>query len=371
MMTFGLARRTSVIALDMGACSLRGIQLVRAGRSWRVHHWLNLEFEPASAQPEPIDYAAHLEQAIGPGSFSGNRAAILLTPPDVEYKLLDVPASVLERPPAEIRHALQFELDRQMPWPASELEMAAWPVESNGNAGGNAMIVGARSSSVQQFVEFLGGELECVRADVAPSAMIRVCTQPGAETDAGAVWGVLDLGFRSSRLYLMHKGRLIYARVLRGGGRELTETLSRELHVDFRMAEQYKRIYGVRQTERGFRSLVNGLSRISEDALPGVLFAIVRPALDTLVSEIERSYRFALGRLPSVPSGPLYLIGGGARMQGLREVFAARLGLTVVLPEARSVLDPADTKAQHPACSPIQFPTIAPCVGLALVEEEA
>src|SRR5262249_45369226 len=150
-----------------------------------------------------------------------------------------------------------------MPWPAAELEMAAWSVESNGNAGGNAMVVGAKSSNVQQLVDILTDQnLECVRADVVPSAMVRVCTQRGADTDGAAVWGVLDIGFRSCRLYMMHKSRVIYARVLRGGGRDLTEALARELHVEFRIAEQYKRIYGIKQTERGVRSLTSGLARI-------------------------------------------------------------------------------------------------------------
>ncbi len=367
MLALGLGRRTSVIALEMGACSLRAVQLARAGGVWRVHHWLNLEVEPTAPQPPAMDYSALLKNALGPGSFTGSRAALLLSPPDVEYKLLDVPPMVLDRTPAEVRSALQFELDRQMPWPTSEMEMAAWAVETNGGTGGNAMVVGARSSGVQQLVDILENEeLEVVRADIVPNGMIRVCEGPGVEN--GAVWGILDVGFRSCRLYVIHKSRLIYARVLRGGGRELTETLARELHVEFRVAEQYKRIYGICETERGFRSLVTGLSRVEEEALPSILYAILRPVLDTLTTEIERSYRFVMGRLPPTPGGPLYLVGGGARLQGLREVLGSRLGAPACLPDARTALGPP-TATDHPACSELHFPALAPCMGLALLEE--
>jgi hypothetical protein len=41
---------------------------------------VNIECEPTSPQPEPIDYAAQLQLALGPGSFSGSQAALLLSP---------------------------------------------------------------------------------------------------------------------------------------------------------------------------------------------------------------------------------------------------------------------------------------------------
>jgi Tfp pilus assembly PilM family ATPase len=148
----------------------------------------------------------------------------------------------------------------------------------------------------------------------------------------------------------------------------VTETLARELHVEFRLAEQYKRIYGIRETDRGFRSLVSGLSRVNEEALPSVLYAVLRPVLDHLTAEIEKSFRFVLGRLPPVPHGPLFLIGGGARLQGLLEVLAARLGVPVCHPDPRTALG-AGTPTDHPACGPDQFPALAACVGLALLEE--
>ena len=139
--------------------------------------------------------------------------------------------------------------------------------------------------------------------------------------------------------------------VLRGGaGREITETLARELHVDFKVAEQYKRIYGIRETQRGFRSLVTGLSKLSEEALPGVLYAILRPVLDSLITEARplvpvcnrkaaRNSRGGAcgGGRPASMNGPLYLIGGGARLQGLREVLEMRLNIPVSTPQPQAV----------------------------------
>jgi type IV pilus assembly protein PilM len=151
----------------------------------------------------------------------------------------------------------------------------------------------------------------------------------------------------------------------------MTETLARALHVEFRIAEQYKRIYGIQQTDRGFRALVGGLQRISEEALPGVLYAILRPILENLASEIERSCRFALGRLNNATVSGIRLFGGGARLSGLGEALAARLGVPVALPEPGGALQVAGRAGTpHPALAPATFAALAACAGVALSGEE-
>lgn len=365
--------RPSLIAVDFGTCSLRAVQLVRSGANWRVYHWMNVEADLVSAEPPPMDHAAHLQMGFGPGAFHGRRAAVSLASPEVEYRLVDIPSALLERKPTELKEALQFELDRQLPWPVAESEIAAWPVLPPTNNLTSTMIVAARAGAVQRFLDLLGSQqLECCRADIAPNALARAMPALAARGPAAdrQVWGVLDLGFRASRLYLMFDNQPVYARVLRGGGRELTETLARTLRLEFHVAEQYKRLYGIQLTDRGVRSMAGGLGRISEDALPGVLYAILAKTLDTLAAEIERSYRFALGRHVGSTTGPLYLAGGGARLRGLPEVLSSKLGTEVRLPDPGAVFHGAGTSA-HPACSAANYPVLAMSVGLAMAEEAA
>src|SRR5678809_780862 len=103
---------------------------------------------------------------------------------------------VLAKPSHELRAALQFELDRQMPWPAAESEVAAWSVSSSSTS---AMVVAARSSSIQQFLDILTPQhFECMRAELVPNAIIRACA-PSQGTSAESnspIWGAVDIGFR-------------------------------------------------------------------------------------------------------------------------------------------------------------------------------
>ncbi len=367
----GLLTRTKTTAtvIDFGSCALRAAQLRRDGDRWRIHHWVNIEREPESAQAKPPDYTGDIALAFGPETFEGRRTALLLSPPAVEYKMLEIPRPVLDQPPHQMRESLQFELDRHMPWPASECEIAAWAIHDGQGGSTDAMVVAARTATVQGFLDMLDdARLECVAADLVPNAMIPLCGPAGAGAE---LWGVLDIGLQAARLYLIHRDRPVFARVVRGGGGELTETLTSALRVEFRIAEQYKRIYGVKQTDRGFRSVLGGLSQISERELPGVLYAILRSVFDAMAEEIERSYRFVLGRLNGVSAGPLYLVGGGARLPGLTHLLTDRLGVPVSLPDPKPVLDTRRVggEGEHPACTAHNFPVLAPCVGLAMREE--
>ena len=315
--------KTSVIGVDFGTSSLRAVQLRDTGDGWQVHHWVNVESEPTTPDPPAFDHRAQIQLAFGPATFSGRRTALVLSPPDVEYRLIDVPSALIDKPSAELRTALQFEFDRQMPWPAAESEIAAWPIKAGATGNTNAMVVAARTSIIEGRLEALEGQqLECRRVDIVPNAVIHVCSppgDPGASESKDLLWGVLDIGFRSARLYLIHAGRPVYARVLRGGGRELTQVLAAALHIDFRIAEQYKRIYGIRKTDRGFRSVVGGLARIGEEQLPDVLYAILRSTLEEMASDIARA------QWPLLAGGSLLqLVTPRQRPQGHMDHFPPR-----------------------------------------------
>lgn len=365
---------TTVIGVDFGACSLRAVQLRGSGSSWRVHHWLNLETEPTSPEPIPPHTVDRVKMGFGPGTFAGRSYVFNLSPPTVDFQRLDVPPTILEQGEAPLRTALQIELDRQSPWSIAEAEVAVWPVRDDTAGKVPAVVVTAHRRTLEdRLAMFTEHGLTCIRADILPHGFRHLA--PAALSDAPAgqmLWAVLDIGFSSSRLYLIHDGRVVYARRLKGGGCELTETLAKTLKVNFAMAEKYKRIYGIAPTDRGFRSMLGGLSRITEAELPGVLYAILRPTIEAVQYEIERSYRFALGQFPGTVAGPLVLTGGGARLQGLVDVLGSALGVPVGLPEPGTMFDLAGGATDgglHPALKPTHYAVLAPSMGLALNEE--
>lgn len=372
---FGLKTkpRTSVIGVDFGACSLRAVELRQTGRGWCIHHWVNIESEPESADPPLPHYETELRLAFGPGTFTGRKISLLLSPPHVDYELIEVPEAILDLPAAQMREALQVELDRHLPWPASACEIAAWTVGPTHGSRCSAMVSAARTKELQHRLDLLEtADLEATRADILPNAIIELRSGYKAsvsQESESKIWGVLDIGFEGARLYLVQNNCVIYARGVSGGGRDMTRTLADALKVEFAIAERYKRVYGIEQTQRGFRSVIGGLAQISEELLPGMLFAIVRPTLEAMVKEIERAYRFALGKIPGSSPGPLWLVGGGARLKGLPDVLCAGLGVPVTCPDVDGTLIQKPVGGDQYALTDANFPVLAGCVGLAMMGE--
>ncbi len=367
--------RLTATAMDFGACSLRAVQLRNDHGQWRVHHWLNHEVDPPGIDPDPIPYTALLKRAYGLGGFAHHRTRLLIGPPDVEYKMLELPRAILRQSSEELGSSLEYELSGQTAWELSESELATWPIQAEGATRSSAMIVCAKRAGIIERLDAMNQlGLECLSAEILPTAAAWLARGISSSTaEETPLWGMLDLGFRGNRLYLIHGDRPIYARNLQAGGRQLTERLAAALHMDFQTAEQYKRIYGIRQTRRGFRSVIGGISRLSEQALPGVLYAILRDTLETLIEDIERSCRFALGKVDSSTVGPILLVGGGSRLKGLAELLSDKLGIGVYPPNADFFTrcgfhfdaEPEDGTSEGETLS-----VLAPCVGLAMAEDE-
>jgi type IV pilus assembly protein PilM len=267
---------------------------------------------------------------------------------------------------------LQIELQRHLPWPPNECEIAAWPTGPGNGGRRTAMVTATRTTEIQQRLDTLGkAGLDAVRADIMPNAIVELFL--GSDTlptssEESTVWGTLDVGFDSARLYLAHQDCVVYARSVSGGGRDITMSMAEALKVEFAIAERYKRVYGIEQTDRGFRSVIGGIGQISEEALPGMLYAIIRPTLDAMTEEIERSYRFALGKIAGSSPGPLWVIGGGARLKGLTSILGDRLGVPVTFPNPDIAGSRQTPDGNHPALSDVNRPVLAGCIGLALME---
>lgn len=334
---------------------------------------MNVESVPHSSEPDPVDHEGHLRGSFGLGGFSQQKTRLLLSPPDVEYKMLELPSAVLRQTSDALCTTLDFELEGQLPWALSESEVASWAINPKAETRTNAMIVSAHRQRIQNQLKLLDQlSLECLSAEILPAAASNFTPPSSPQEGETPLWGVLDIGFKSCRLYLMHGSRPVYARVLQGGGRQLSEWLAEALHVEFPIAEQYKRIYGIRKTNRGFRSVVGGLSRLSEQSLPCVLYAILRDKIEGLCIDIERSCRFALGKVDASGAGPILLVGGGARLKGLAEVLSDNLGIPVFLPGSEffraSGIRLPDARPDDDA-ERSMLAAMTPCIALAMVEE--
>lgn len=363
-------QHNSWVAVDRGACSFRAAQLAFGPDGPRVTHWLNIESPPkgpANNTPDAPDNDAMPPSTLTTGleQFGTARAGLVVGSPDVDYCLLQVPQAVLAQDANGLARAIRWEVGRQLTWPVEEAELAAWPLPAPMSGGSNAMAVAARRAGVVASVETLQAQrMECECVEPAAPALVRAC-RATAHCEQGEIWGVLDLGHTANRLYLAVESAVVYARTVRGTGQAWTEAIATELRVDYGVAEQYKRKYGIGADARGCRMLMGAMEPLNESALPGVLLAVLKTPLADLVSDVERAFRFAMEQYPRRQPGSLVLVGGGSRMPGLSDWIAKQLGVQVRQAAADGLLS-IDTS--HPLSRSANYAVMAGCVGLALAE---
>src|SRR5208283_4750089 len=130
-----------------------------------------------------------------------------------------------------------------------------------------------------------------------------------------------DIGHERTCVAIGHPGQgLTYARVLPGGGRDITLGLEREFGVSSADAERWKE-------QDGSLASVGGPEHARAREA-------IRAALQPLTREVRSTLKAAAGR-DRRPVGQLLLCGGTSQLPGLPEAWAAELGLpTKLLPTA-------------------------------------
>lgn len=358
------------MAVDCGSASFRAVQLAFGEGSPAVVHWLNTESRP-SASSSSADGSGAVEAAgasgplVGLDQFDTRRAGLIVGSSEVEYCLLTVPEAVWSHDPATLADAIRWEVGRRLSRPIDEAELSAWPLPAPMGGGSNAMAVAAQRPGIVAAIESLdSGQMECEWVEPAAPALVRAC-RASALCEQDEIWGVLDLGHTANRMYLAVESTPVFARSVRGGGRNWTQLIAKELRVEPALAERYKRKCGIGSDSRGCRTSPSSMERLNEAALPGVLLSILRTPLTELLTDVERAFRFVMEQYPRRQAGALVLVGGGSRMPGLADWLTRELGVKATPAGSNGVLN---VTPSHPMSRTELFSVMAGCIGLAMGE---
>jgi Tfp pilus assembly PilM family ATPase len=134
-----------------------------------------------------------------------------------------------------------------------------------------------------------------------------------------------------------------------------------ELGIQPAVAERYKRLYGIRAEDTGYRPMLAKAGAMDESRMASILLGVLSPIVHHLADDIEKSFRYGLELYPDLPINCLVLAGGGSSLDGLVEVLAKRLGLRVRRLTAESS---TSLNAKHPMLADNVLAGMANCIGL-------
>lgn len=291
----------SVVGLDIGSWSVKVAELSAGLRGASFVRFAELEL-PRGAPSEEIE--ATIQLWVQSRNLSPEILVTALSTERLTQRHLRFPFAGAKR----VASALAFEIDEELPVPLSDVVLAHEQVLARPDQTDVLVAIATRADVELHLASLRRMELEprIVESEGASLANLSSFLEL---TDVSRL--ILDVGHGKTNLVLLVDGKPIALRRIPIAGRQLSEALARDLKVSIDVAEEHKHEQGV--FERGS----------AKPGSPGV-----RDVLERLAREVQRSVQAVVGD-PLDPVSPqeILLVGGSARLRGLPEFFAERLGL--------------------------------------------
>ncbi|MEK7813865.1 MAG: type IV pilus assembly protein PilM [Candidatus Desantisbacteria bacterium] len=186
------------------------------------------------------------------------------------------------------------------------------------------LLVAAKEELIYDHMEILQRSgLETLHINVDTFAVEDALVSDGKEEEVVAL---VDIGARMTNINVVENKCSCFNRDILVGGNDFTETIKRELGVNFLEAEQIKEAEGViiHSEDLSSGTYSERMSHIS--------YAIESVGA-RLLDELERSFAYYYTQLPVYRKNidKVFLSGGTARLKNLDEFLAAGLGIPVVI----------------------------------------
>lgn len=253
-----------------------------------------------------IESVRNLLAKSGPKRIRTNRVICSLPETKAFLRIISVPKMT----PDEAKEAMKWEIEANIPLPLDQVDYD-WQIlpESFSNEKGkmNVLVVAVAASTVGQFhavLEKCG--LEVVGLETESMAQVRSLL---SETEAHRTALIVDIGDRRTSFVMAIDNIPVFTSSVPLSSQMMTDAISKEMGIPFSEAEKLK-------INEGLGSL----------ALPSPQMKAVRPILENLANEIERSMDFYFSTLRySDHLDTVTFCGGGANTKGMLPYFSKRL----------------------------------------------
>ncbi len=313
-----------VVAVDIGSYTIKAIQ-GKPGKQIQVSRAFEA-FNPTGASAAADEGMAEKLAELIKNIFTDHR----LNTTEVHLSIPEslVSTKIISIPPlndAELASAIQWQAEQYIPIPKDELSLEYQvlfrPDHRDKEAQMRVLLVGARKSVIEKYLDiFLRVGVEPTVLETQTLSLFR-SLQFGIQDPPSLL---VDLGATATHMGVVHQGELAFVYSYPSGGQVLTRSLEQALQLDTKQAEQYKRSYGLDETQ-----------------LQGKIRQVLLPVLKLTIMEIQKMMQFYSTQMPPNKVTRILLSGGGAQLPGLVQFITEQLGVEVLMasPFATSVGD--------------------------------
>jgi type IV pilus assembly protein PilM len=302
-----------LFGLDIGHASLKAMQIDNTvGKPAVVTGYGISSFESNAIQngvivkPEAIAKAVHnLFEKNLVGAIPSRRVACSLPTSRTFSRPMKIP--VLEH--EAILEAIHLEAEQYIPIPINNLYLD-YEITHQDDKGLEILLVAVSKNIVDSYHKTLEAlALEPVAFEPSINAASRLVRIQGDSNQEPAI--IVDIGSVTTDIAVFDK-TLLVATAVSSGGDNVTNLITQGLHLSSEQAIELKNEYGISYNEKQQRVV---------DA--------IRPQLDILVREIEKSIRYYSERAAQSNRkiSQIITVGGGSVMPGLNQYLSRELRL--------------------------------------------
>lgn len=306
-----------LFGLDIGNSGIRLVQLKKGGARPTLVAYGSANIPPGTAESDSkVDLqnlAQIIKELVSKARVSTKNVVLSLPGSSVFTAVVKLPFMTQN----ELTKSIKYQAEQNIPLKIKDVKIDWQVIRQDPTSKTMAvMIVAAPKVKVEKLMEVvtLSG-LEVEALETSPVAMARSLVSPN-----DPLVMVLDIGATSTEIAVVENGVVSHTRSLPSAGYAFTRAISQNLGLDKGQAEQFKRKFG-----------------LSQDKLEGQVFKTIKPILNNIVDEIERSIAF-YGEQFGGKVSKIVLTGGSARLLELPSYLNAALKMDIQIGNPWSVV---------------------------------
>jgi len=320
---------TNAVGLDIGAEAIKAVQLRKTSEGLRVVGRPGCVPTPSGS----VSGGVVVDEDAVAGTIRQMVADCGFTTRDVVASVggtTSVTVRVVTMPRmsgAELSDAMDYELDRQIPFPIDQVIYDYQIIESADGGEEDEMSVllaAAQEDTVGAHIAAMrGAGLRPIHIDIEPLAVSRALVNVSTNGYNEQTVAIAHIGASQTEISILRNGVLEFVRAIPTAGEALTTAIRRELGADQEQAEQAKRQFA---DTRELAGLPGEQSEQIEEAKRTVQEIISEPLFE-LAAELGRTVDFYRRQHGGQQISRLLLSGGSAVIPGLADFLAAETGV--------------------------------------------
>jgi len=310
-------KKKGLVGVDIGSSAVKAVELKVGGKGGDEYQLLNIGLEPLP--PEAIVDGAIMDSGAVIDAvqnlFQDNRiktndCATGVSGNAVIVKKISLPQMSEE----ELAESIHWEAEQYIPFDIQDVSLDYEVVEGGGGGGNmDVLLVAVKKDKISEYTSAItqaGRNPTIVDVDVFA---LQNCYEINYVPDPGRVVALLNIGASIMNINVVKDGFSVFNRDIAVGGNQYTDAIQKDLNLSFEQAEALKRGEQV------------------EGASPENLHPIIQAVSENISTEIQRTFDFFRATSQEDRVDQIYLSGGTANVNGLRDLLAERLDAPVEL----------------------------------------